>query len=89
MPNTPRWSLATLPLLESTPDAVVVVDRAGTIVYANRLIERVLGYAPESLIGQPVELLLPEHGRSEHREHRQDYATEPHRGPPSICAGDT
>ena len=75
MPDAPRWSLATLPLLESTPDAVVVVDDTGTIVYANRLIEQVFGYAPDSLIGQSVELLLPAHGRSEHRQHRQAYGT--------------
>ena len=79
--DAPRWSLATLPLLESTPDAVVVVDDAGTIVYANRLIEQVLGYAADSLIGQSVELLLPEHGRGGHRQHRQAYGTAPHTRP--------
>ena len=78
MPDTPRWNLATLPLLESTPDAVVVVDATGTIVYANRLIEQVFGYAPDSLIGQAVELLLPERERGGHREHRQVYGAAPH-----------
>ena len=77
MTDESHWSLATLPLLESTPDAVVVVDDTGTIVYANRLIEQVFGYASDSLIGQPVELLLPEHSRGEHRAHRQGYRTAP------------
>ena len=69
----PRWTIAALPLLETTPDAVVVVDGGGAIVYANRLIEQVFGYAPDALIGQSVELLLPEPGRAEHRRHRHAY----------------
>ena len=78
MPDSPRWSLATLPLLETTPDAVVVVDTAGRIVYANRLIERVFGYPPAALVGESVELLLPEHDRAPHRGHRLDYGAAPH-----------
>jgi len=78
VPDAPRWSLATLPLLESTPDAVVVVDAAGTIVYANRLIEQVFGYPPDALVGQPVELLLPEHGRTKHRRQRDTYNASRH-----------
>ena len=78
MPDpTPGWTLAALPLLETTPDAVVVVDAHGTIVYANRLIEQVFGYAPEDLVGQPVELLLPERGRAEHRRRRHAYNAQP------------
>ncbi|MDP6580430.1 MAG: SpoIIE family protein phosphatase [Vicinamibacterales bacterium] len=73
MPDAPRWSLATLPLLEAAPDAVVVVDGTGTVVYANPLIEQVFGYAPDAVIGQPVELLLPEDGRTIHRQHRHAY----------------
>ena len=74
MLDAPRWNLATLALLETTPDAVVVVDDTGTILYANRLIEQVFGYPPDSLIGQSVELLVPEHGRGEHRQHRDGYS---------------
>ena len=39
MADTGHWTRSTLALLETTPDAVVVVDAAGTIVYANRLSE--------------------------------------------------
>jgi len=45
---------------ELTPDAMVVVDRAGMIVLANGRVERVFGYARDELIGQPLDRLVPE-----------------------------
>ena len=67
------WPRASLRLLESVPDAIVVVDSAGTIVYANQLVEQVFGFAPCDLVGQSVELLLPEQARTQHRRHRRAY----------------
>ena len=64
-------------LLETTPDAVVVVDPAGTIVYANRLMEELFGYEPRTLVGRPVEILVPEEARGRHHGHRADYARAP------------
>lgn len=47
-------------LAESTADAVLTVDEAGTVVYANESIERHLGYAPADIRGTPVASLVPE-----------------------------
>src|SRR5215212_6367024 len=47
-------------LLESAPDAIVIVDAAGQIVIANHQAEQLFGYAGNELLGQPVDLLLPE-----------------------------
>ena len=73
MADTGHWTRSTLALLETTPDAVVVVDAAGTIVYANRLIEELFGYKPHTLVGRPVETLVPEEARGRHHGHRADY----------------
>lgn len=48
-------------LLESAPDAVVVSDRHGAIVFANSETERLYGYARGELRGQPLQLLIPHH----------------------------
>jgi PAS domain S-box-containing protein len=64
-------------LVEVAPDATVISDTRGRIVVANRQAERVLGYSPEELVGQPVEVLLPERFRARHVEHRAAYAQDP------------
>src|SRR5437773_10812475 len=64
-------------LLEAAPDAMVIVERAGTIVLVNSQAERLFGYGREELIGRPVELLVPERFRSRHPEHRSAYFNEP------------
>jgi PAS domain S-box-containing protein len=45
---------------DSTPDGILLVDPAGTILLVNARIEHDFGYAPAELIGQPVRRLLPE-----------------------------
>jgi PAS domain S-box-containing protein len=64
-------------LLELAPDATVVVDAAGSIVFANAQVECTFGYAPSELMGQPVESLLPDRFRRGHGEHRQRFASTP------------
>ena len=54
-------------LLEMAPDAIVMTDVQGTIVLANRQVERIFGYPPGLLIGQPIEILVPESVRDIHR----------------------
>lgn len=64
-------------LLESIPDAVVVTDPDGGIVYANRKAGSISGYKRSELIGRKVELLVPLGMRRRHVEHRRDFY---HRG---------
>src|SRR5207237_1382866 len=64
-------------LLESAPDAIVIVDAAGRIVLVNRQTELWFGYAREEMLGQPVELLLPERYRAAHIHHREGYVAKP------------
>jgi protein-histidine pros-kinase len=65
-------------LLESTPDAIVMVDSAGTIVLVNSQAEKLFGYAREELLSQPVEILLPQRFRDQHLGFRDGYFAQPH-----------
>ena len=53
-------------VLEGTPDALIMVDGAGLITFANSPAERLFGYAREALLGQPVEMLVPGERRAAH-----------------------
>ena len=57
-------------LLETAPDAMVIVDGDGEIVLVNRQIESMFGYERDELLGQQVEQLLPERLRQRHAAHR-------------------
>ena len=64
-------------IFEAVPDGLLVVDTAGLILYANGSLERLFGYAPDELIGQPVELLTPRHIASGHAGYRENYQSQP------------
>ncbi len=64
-------------LLESTPDAIVIVNNTGRIVLGNGQAERLFGYDRAELRGQPVEVLLPERYRGGHVGHRSNYFAQP------------
>jgi PAS domain S-box-containing protein len=68
-------------LFESGPDAAIVVDSEGRIVLANASAEELFGYARDELLGQTVELLVPERYRAAHVEQRQAYMQEPKKRP--------
>jgi len=62
-------------LLESAPDAMVIVNQRGEIVLVNSQTERLFGYTRGELLGQPVEMLVPERFRAKHPAHRVHYFT--------------
>jgi PAS domain S-box-containing protein len=63
-------------LFEFSPDAVLVTDKTGSIVRANAQAEWMFGYDRQELIGQAVEILIPERFRPIHPKHRSDYAAQ-------------
>lgn len=64
-------------LLESAPDAIVVVDRQGEIVITNSQTEMMFGYQRDDILGKPVERLIPERFRGQHPLHRNNYVNSP------------
>jgi PAS domain S-box-containing protein len=72
-------------LLESAPDAMVIVDRAGLIVLANSQAVRLFGWSRDELLGKTIEMLVPERFRSRHPEHRTQFFLQPR--PRNMGAG--
>ncbi len=64
-------------LMESAPDAMVVTKPSGEIILINQRTEELFGYKREELIGQPVEVLLPNELRDSHKNHVESYITNP------------
>ncbi len=67
--------------LESAPDAIVICDPSGAIVFANRQASALFGYDREELLGRPVEQLIPEPFRTRHRALRAQFASQPRTRP--------
>jgi PAS domain S-box-containing protein len=68
-------------LFQAAAQAIFVVDKSGRIVMANPATEKMLGYAENELIGQSVELLVPENLRGGHVSHRTGYFRNPQNRP--------
>ncbi|HEX4134540.1 MAG TPA: ATP-binding protein [Bryobacteraceae bacterium] len=64
-------------LLESAPDAMVIVNSAGEIVLINSQTEKVFGYPRRELLGKNMDILVPHRFRDLHSRHRNGYFTEP------------
>ena len=64
-------------VVESAASGMIMVDRAGSILFVNRSVERDFGYAREDLIGRPVEMLVPARYRASHPAHRAGFAAAP------------
>ena len=68
-------------LLEAAPDAFVVVDSQGRIRLVNSQVEKLFGYTRAELVGQQVEILVPDSVRTWHPQHRSGYMGDPRTRP--------
>ncbi len=68
-------------VVEANINGLLVVDRAGRIVLANPALAAMFGYAREELVGQPLEILMPEAGRSLHAGYFAAYLRDPQARP--------
>jgi PAS domain S-box-containing protein len=75
--ETAYGSLFSPKILEAIPDAAIAVDRDGKILHVNGQTEVMFGYSREELIGQPIEVLVPERYRGRHQGHRGEYVQQP------------
>ena len=64
-------------LLEAAPDAMVIVDRDGRIVLVNSQAVKLFGWSRSELLGQKIELMVPERFSGRHPEHRRGFFAEP------------
>jgi two-component system, cell cycle sensor histidine kinase and response regulator CckA len=71
-------------LPEAAPDAIVVVNQSGTIVLVNAQAEILFGYRRAELIGQPAEILVSEHSRSQHSEQHSRFLAAPPEHPTAV-----
>jgi PAS domain S-box-containing protein len=71
-------------LVESAPDALVLVDETGRIAHVNLQVELLFGFKRAELLGQKVEVLMPERFRCRHIGHRDKYQEAPHARPMGV-----
>jgi protein-histidine pros-kinase len=71
-------------VLESAPDAMIIIDHFGKITVVNEQTEKMFGYTRRQLLGQEVEMLLPEELRDRHISHRAGFAANPQLRPMGV-----
>jgi PAS domain S-box-containing protein len=64
-------------IFQSSVEAIIMVDKDGTILLANPVSERMFGYGSDELLGLPIEDLLPEHLRKRHVGYRKEFNAHP------------
>lgn len=64
-------------LLESAPDAMIIIDTQGKIAIVNGQAEQMFGYQREDMLGKPIEMLLPERLHNAHQGHRRSFQGNP------------
>jgi len=70
-------TLLSASILEAIPDAVAAVNQQGVIIQVNSQTEALFGYTRDELIGQSVEMLVPERQRAQHHLHRESFYSRP------------
>ena len=71
-------------LINAAPDGIVVCDQESRILLVNAETERMFGYARDELVGQRIEVLIPDHARPSHSGHIQRYTGAPRTRPMGI-----
>jgi formate hydrogenlyase transcriptional activator len=71
-------------LFEFSPDAIVATDSDGRIAELNGQVTKFFGYDRAELLGEPVEMLIPERFRNAHPRHRKEYSSDPRTRPMGI-----
>ncbi|HTZ81584.1 MAG TPA: PAS domain S-box protein [Candidatus Acidoferrales bacterium] len=66
-------TLLSTSILEAIPDAVAAVNEQGVIIQVNSQAEALFGYTRDELIGQKIEMLVPERQRPQHDQHRERF----------------
>jgi PAS domain S-box-containing protein len=67
--------------LDAAPDALLIIDGAGVVQFANRQVSALFGYSHEEIIGKPIEQMMPQRFRSLHVGHRDRYIAAAHTRP--------
>jgi PAS domain S-box-containing protein len=70
-------TLLTSSIMEAIPDAVAAVNQQGVILQVNAQTEALFGYTRDELIGQKIEILVPERQRPHHDLHREQFHRQP------------
>ena len=60
-------------VLDSAPDAMIVIDQSGRVLFVNQQVASLFGYSHEEVVGQPIELLIPQRFHARHVSHRHRY----------------
>jgi len=63
-------------VLAASPNAVIVIDADGVVLMASNAVKTLFGFDPEEIVGNTIELLVPEQLRSIHVRHRESFAAE-------------
>src|SRR5689334_7431678 len=75
--RTVAQTLLSPSILEAIPDALVAVNQHGFIIQVNSQTEALFAYTRDELIGQRIEMLVPERQRPQHHHHREHFHQQP------------